>query len=40
MFWKMHKWLFNLICRTGQRIVDAAMRSADTRRPVRLEEFA
>jgi glucose-fructose oxidoreductase len=28
------------ICRTGQRIVDAAVRSAELRRPVRIEEFA
>ncbi len=27
------------ICRTGQRIVDAAMRSAELRRPVRLDEL-
>jgi glucose-fructose oxidoreductase len=27
------------ICRTGQRIVDAAMRSAELRRPVRMQEF-
>jgi glucose-fructose oxidoreductase len=27
------------ICRTGQRIVDAAMRSAELRRPVGLQEF-
>jgi hypothetical protein len=27
------------ICRTGQRVVDAAMRSAELRRPVRLDEL-
>jgi glucose-fructose oxidoreductase len=35
----LHPPLSVPVCRTGQRIVDAAVRSAEQRRPVRLEEF-